>query len=256
MRDRPKMSWITPWPGPVGGMRLAGEDDLDRALLVATAARASRSTSVNSSAGALVGREPAREADRQDRRVEDLLELLERRPATRRGARTGCAAGRGRRSRAPASGAGAPPTAPRAGTWSIALPEAALLGHVVHARRGSRSSSARMRSRIGWPTQVGVWTPFVMPRISCGMTPCQVAFAVSRVELAHGVGAAGQAERERGHVERRSVALDAQARAPAPVDRDAARVRAPVALQERGRRPAARGPRRTARCPPRPGCGS
>ena len=54
------------------------------------------------------------------------------------------------------------------------------------------------------------------------------------VEQAHGVGTAGQAERERGHVEGGFVALGAQAQLQHPVDRDAARVRASVALQEWG----------------------
>ena len=64
--------------GPVRGVRLAGEDDLHRPLLVPQEPR--EPVEVGEQQGRpLVGREPTREADGQDRRVEHRLELLERR---------------------------------------------------------------------------------------------------------------------------------------------------------------------------------
>ena len=62
----------------VGRVRLAGEDDLDGPLLVPQQARQALLVA-EQQRGALVGREPAGEADGQDVRVEDMLDALERR---------------------------------------------------------------------------------------------------------------------------------------------------------------------------------
>ncbi len=72
-------------PGPIGGMRLAREDDLDRALLVPQQPRQPLLVA-EQERRSLVGREAAGEADGQDVRVEHALDALER---GRRGAVTG-----------------------------------------------------------------------------------------------------------------------------------------------------------------------
>ena len=92
-----------------------------------------------------------------------VVELCEDRRAPRRAARTGCAAGRGRRSRARASGAGGPPTARRRDALE-ALPEAVLPRARVEVGRGRRRGSARTARDTGPPTHVGGWTPFVIGR--------------------------------------------------------------------------------------------
>ena len=46
-----------------------------------------------------------------------------------------------------------------------------------------------------------MWTPLVRPRISCGATPVPGAVGRVAVELRDGVGAVGEAQRERRHVE-------------------------------------------------------
>ena len=63
-----------PLARPVGRVGLAGEDDLDRALLVPQHPRQALDVA-EQQPGPLVGREAPREADRQDVRVERRLEL-------------------------------------------------------------------------------------------------------------------------------------------------------------------------------------
>ena len=60
-----------------------------------------------------------------------------------------------------------------------------------------------------------------MARIGSRGTPLQVALAVCGVELADRVGAAREAQRERGHVELVRVAVDATAELEQPLDVDA-----------------------------------
>ena len=57
------------------------------------------------------------------------------------------------------------------------------------------------------PTQVGVWIPFVTPRISCRTTPRHVAFAVLAWRWLTAFAPAREAEAERGHVELRRIAV-------------------------------------------------
>ena len=77
-RLRWKISWMTSWPGPVGGVRLAREDDLDRPVGVPQQVGEPIHVA-EQQAGPLVGRETSREADRQDARVERALDLGEHR---------------------------------------------------------------------------------------------------------------------------------------------------------------------------------
>ena len=90
----------------------------------------------------------------------------------------------------PQVAAGIRSTAPRSGRPRLVVEIVEVGAEVARAAR-----------RSAGPIQVGPWTPLVMPRIGCSMTPCQVALAVSRVQLADGVRAVGQSERERRHVE-------------------------------------------------------
>ena len=142
-------------PGSVRGVRLAGEDDLHRPLLVPQDPREPVEVGEHQR-GPLVGREAPREADGQDRRVEDAPRAPRARTAPRRGERTGCAAGRGRRSRAPASGAGGPPTArppgpcrcgPRTGGRRAGRPWSR--GRRSCSARGCRAWAGRPRSACG-----------------------------------------------------------------------------------------------------------
>ena len=142
-------------------------------------------------AGPLVGREPAREADRQDVRVEGAPRARPGPPAPRRGGRTGCAAGRARRWASSRFWRRWASHRSRAGIALEALPEPAAVGWRRRGRRGRRRGPRAAR-RSAAPIQVGPWTPLVMPRIGWSMTPCQVALAVCGMELADGVRAAGQ----------------------------------------------------------------
>ena len=140
--------------GPVGGVRLAGEDELDRPVLVGEEAREALLVGEDHR-GALVRREAAREADRQDVRVERLVELLRSAAAPRRGARTGSAAGRGENAELAASGAGGPPRARPSGCVRAAPSSARPRGVVevvevgVEVPRRARGSGRRPRSAGG-----------------------------------------------------------------------------------------------------------
>ncbi len=70
------MVWITPWPGSVGGVGLAREDELHRAVRVGD--EAGDALGVAEEQGrALVGRHAPGEADGQHLRVEDVIQLRE-----------------------------------------------------------------------------------------------------------------------------------------------------------------------------------
>ena len=253
-RLRPKMSWITPWPGRSAGWALPAKTIWTGRSVVPQQARQPLQVG-EQQRGALVGREPAREADRQDRRVEDLLELLERR---RRLAVAGelaaqPAAGEDRELQLLAlvglpqlarSGSGR--CAPRSGARRAPRP----------SRRGRRSCTARGRRASAGPTQVGGWTPLVMPRISVGAMPDQVrvgglARGAARRRWRRWSCAARTRSCRTGSGRRRR-------RGPAPAARRSGcrRSRAGRRRRTAGPRPAGRGPRRTARCRPRPACGS
>ena len=151
----------------IGGVGLAGEDDLDGPLLVPQQPRQAVDVA-EQQAGPLVGREPPSEADRQDVRVERTSRRSRGRPAPRRGGRTGCAAGRARRS-------------PARSFWRWCASHSSSSGMLRRAAprsgparsRASRSSRSAPRcaasvSPIAWPSQVGMWTPLVTPRIGRG----------------------------------------------------------------------------------------
>ena len=254
LRDRPKMSWITPWPGPVGRVRLAGEDDLDRALLVPQQAG-----------------QPVEVAEQRARRACRSRTAARSRSSGCRGSRT---------SSSSSSVDGASPwranwlrSRPRAkiasssfwrwcashsstvGICDDALPEPALVGLLVHGVEvGVRVALEHVAHRLADPGRRvdAVGEPEDLGRGD--RVPGRVGGLA--VELRDGVGAVGQPERERGHVELARVALHAEAELE-QLGR-AARRRCRVDRRRRtaGRRPGGRGPRRTARCRPRPGCGS
>ena len=191
---------------PVGRVGLAGEDDLDRSLLVPEQP-AQPLDVAEEQAGALVGREAAGEPDRQDVRVERCLEGIEDR---RRLAVTGELV--------------AQPAPRKDGELQlqalVRLPQLVVetssrrsqnvpLGpSASRLSRSARTCAARV-SPIELPIQVGMWTPFVTPMISPGATPDHVASAGLGVELADRVGDPRQPQREAGHVELAPVALDA-----------------------------------------------
>ena len=85
---------------------------------------------------------------------------------------------------------------------------------------------------MGWPTQVGVWTPLVRPRISCGLTSCHVAFAVWPCSCETAFAPWVMRRRQGRHVELGAVALDAEAEAQQPLDGHAARVGPAVAVEQ------------------------
>ena len=95
-----------------------------------------------------------------------------------------------------------------------ALPEARRPRSARRGRRGRRRGPRAAR-RSATPIQVGPWTPLVMPqdRPSVDALPGRVGRL--RVELADGVRAVGQAQREGGHVELAGIAVRRRARARA-----------------------------------------
>ena len=104
---------------------------------------------------------------------------------------------------------------------------------------------------IGAPTQVGAWTPLVMPEdLVVGMMPCHVAFAVSAWSWLTAL--APFVRRSENAV------MSNWPRSPSvptpeledPVDRDAA------AVEQRAGDAPDEIARRSARCRPRPACGS
>ena len=91
---------------------------------------------------------------------------------------------------------------------------------------------------IASPTQVGTWTPFVMPRIGRSRDAAPGRVGRLGMELADGVRAVRQAQREGGHVE----LTFGSSSTPRPssrtrVDRHAAGLRPTVAVEERSRDP-------------------
>ena len=143
----------------------------------------------------LVGREPPGEADRQDVRVERRLERVEHR---RRLAVPGelvaeAAPGEDRQLQLLAL-VRLPQLVGR--DLVEALPEAAA---AALARRGCRGPPGRPSpsvSPIAWPTQLGVWMPFVTPPIPCGAIDRHVASAVSAWSWLTAFAVARQPERE------------------------------------------------------------
>ena len=242
--------------GPVGRVGLAGEDDLDRPLLVPQDPGAAGRGRVNSRPGPLVGREAPGEADREDVRIERRLERVEdrRRLAVAGELVAQPAPGEDRQLQLLALvglpqlvgrdlGRGAPRTAPTSPSASRS------------SRSASEARAERLAHRVA-RSSVGTWMPFVTPRIRCGAIAAPGRVGGLGVELAHGVRVVRQAEREAGHVELGPVAVRARGRARGP--RRSARRRSAAGRRRRGagRRPAGRGRRRSARCRPRPACGS
>ena len=70
------MRWITCLPGPVGGMRLAGDDDLHRPVRRRQQARQAVLVA-EQEVGALVGGEAAREADGECLGIEPAANLAQ-----------------------------------------------------------------------------------------------------------------------------------------------------------------------------------
>ena len=205
----------------VGGVRLAGEDHLERALGVPEHPGQPVDVGEQQSRP-LVGREPAGEPDGQDRRVERGIELGQH----------------GRRLPVPGELAAQPalgemrelallaqvrvPQVARRDALD-ALPEAALLrGRVEVVEVGVEVALEQVRDRGADPggsvDAVGdAQDPVVHdpgPRPVGGL----------RVELAHRVGAVGQAQREGRHVELRAVVVGADPQLEDLVDRHAAPV--------------------------------
>ena len=144
-----KISWMTCWPGRSAGWALPANTTWT-GRSSSHSIRASRSMSREQQAGPLVGREPPGEADRQDRPGRARASSSRRgRSATRRGGRTGCAAGRRAKMRELALLAlvGLPQVAGR--DPLEALPEAARPRSRRRGRRGRRRGRARAVSRIG-----------------------------------------------------------------------------------------------------------
>ena len=254
-RDRPKISWMTCWPGRSAGMGLAREDDLDRPLLVPQ--EPGQPVDVGEQeAGPLVGREAAGEADRQDVRIERRLERVEHR---RRLAMAGelvaqPAPGEDRQLELLALvglpqlvGRDARRGAPRTGRRSPSRVEVVEVGSQPVAR-ASRPSRGRPSS--------GMWTPFVTPMIPCGGMPSPRRVGGLGMELADGVraraSAAARTRSCRTGPRRRRRRRRARGRGRAARRRS----RPAVALEQRARRRAGRGRPRSARCRPRPACGS
>ena len=239
---------MTFWPGPVGRVRLAGEDDLERALGVPQ--HPGQPVDVGEQQpGTLVGREPASEADRQDRRVERRIELGEhRRRLAVAGELAAQPALREVRELALLPQVRVPQVARRDALE--ALPEAALLRWTRRGRRGRHRRSARAGPRSAAPIQVGPWTPLVMPRIRWSTTPVQVPLAVSAwswlTALAPLVRRSEKAVMS--NCERSPSVPTPELAGPC---RSARRRR-----RAAGRRPVARGRPRSARSPRRPACGS
>ena len=143
-----------PLAGAVGRVGLAGEDDLDRAIGIGQH-RGQPVDVAEQEPGPLVGREPAREADRQDVGIEGALELgqdrrrlavpgeLAAQPADRRSARARASGGRARPT---GRGPGSCRRAPRTGR-----PRSSRRGRRGRRRgpRAARRSARRSRSGRG-----------------------------------------------------------------------------------------------------------
>ena len=168
-------------------------------------------------------------------------------PGPRRAGRTGCAAGHGRRSPARASGAGGPPTGRRRDPLEP-LPEAVLAAtRVERVEVGVEVAAEQLDDRR--PTQVGPWTPLVMPRIAWSMTLLQVALAVSAWSWLTAFAP---------WVSRRLKAVMSNWPRSPSVPSPSSRTARPARRRRRAadRRRGGRGRRRSARCRPRPACGS
>ncbi len=224
------MSWMTPWPGPVRRVRLAREDDLHRAFLVPQEAREPVEVG-EQQRRPLVGREPAGEADREDRRVEDGLELLERRGrlAVAGELVAQAAAGEDRELELLAL-VGLPQLVRR--DLGDALPEPPRRGLVVHRLEvGVRVPLEDVAHRLADPGRRvdAVREPEDLVRADA--LPGRVRGMA--VEQRDRVRAVRHAQAQRGHVELRRVVLHAEAEAEQPLDRHAAGRRAAVAVEQR-----------------------
>ena len=246
------MSWMTRLAGSVGRMGLAGEDDLDRAIRVAHEPLEAVHVAEDHR-GPLVRREAAGEADRQARRVE-------RRASSSVSVR--------RRLTVTAELAAQPPAGEDRELELLALmglpqlvvgdrdrgvPTSGWCRSCRRGRRGPHRDTARAGRARGEPSQVGGWTPLVMPRIGRSMTAVPGRVGRRRVELAHRVRPVREAEAERGHVELPLVAVDAPADLEDAVERARRRSRAGRRRRRAARPPGGRDRPRSARCPPRPG---
>ena len=185
------------------------------------------------------------------------LELVERASGPRRGGRTGCAAGRGRRcassrfwrrwaSHSSASGISSMRSQKRrAGAPGV---------DVIEIRA---ELCARGAPRSAGPTQVGVWTPLVMPedRVRDDVT--------ARWRWRSRRGAGSTALAPLGQPEQNAVMSNWPGRRPTPRPSSSRRSTGTPPVSGRPS-PSSSGPgdrggrgrRRSARCPPRPGCGS
>ncbi len=232
--------------GPVRGMRLAGEHDLDgplripedpgQPLLVGEEQR-----------GSLVGREAAREADGERVRVHHLADARAVRPATRRAEPAVSASGRGRSGPARASGGSGRSTAggrrPRPGS-----PRIGGRGRPRRDRPGPRRAPGTGFGS-GRPTQLGTWIPFVMPRMGWSRMGRHVAFAVCACSLLTAFAP---------FVRRRLKAVMSNSPTAPSTPRPSSRMRSrsTPSSPDRGRRRGAPGWRRSARCRRTRACGS
>ena len=239
--------------GAVGRVGLAGEDDLDRTLLVPQQLRQPLDVG-EEQAGPLVRREAAGKADRQDLRVE--RRLREHRATRRRLAVAGELVPQpaaGRRSAAPSFCRWCASHSSVAGIASSALPEPAGLA------RASRSSRSASRCLVQCPADL-VADPAghvdaVRDRRGSRSARCRDHVAVGGlgVEAADGVRAVRSGAGERGHVE-----LVGSASTPSPSSRTASTGtppvdRAAVAVEERSGDAAHEVRCRSARCRPTTG---
>ena len=200
--------------------------------------RARRSSSLKISDGALVGREAAREADRQHLVVERLGELLEhqRRLAVARELLLQTAPAEVRQLQLLA-----PMRLPELVVGQLGDPRQEGLGLRIEVVEVAADRLVQLAGTGRRPSDGG-WTPLVMPRM--GLLDDAVPGRVGGlgVQVRHGVGAVRLAQREGGHVELLGVVV----RAAAELD-DALEIETGV-RSERRRELAHEVRRRSARC--------
>ena len=173
-RDSSKMPLDDLLSGPVGGVGLAGHHDLHRALGPTTGC--GRGAPRRGTAGRRACRSRSGARSRWSARRDRARRAPRAAPsATRRGGRAGVRGGpRGSRS----SRASAARWALHSSASSSCVQVGELLRTVeVDLERHCRTAALTSR-RTGRPSQVGTWTPFVMPSIGCPASSCHVSVAV------------------------------------------------------------------------------
>ena len=152
--------------------------------------------------------------------------------APRRGGRTGCAAAREE-------------VGQLALLAQVRLPQVRVVDaspRLASCSGPLRSIVERRRRRVEQlgdrpPTQVGAWTPLVMPRIGWSASVLPGRVGGPRVELADRVGAAGQAQEK---AVMSNCAFGSSVR-PRPSSRSSLDAAMPRAVEQRSQRPAGRG---------------